>query len=434
MHHTALSICQRLQNAGYEAVFAGGSVRDMLLEHLPDDIDIATNAKPEEIEKLFHKSFGIGKHFGVILILENGHHFEVATFRSDSGDSDGRRPNAVLFTTMEEDAQRRDFTINALFWDPIAEKLFDFVEGQKDLKNKILRFVGNPEKRIQEDHLRILRAVRFKNRFLCHYEAATKKALSDFSELISHISGERIQKELEKILLHPSRGLAFQDLLEIGIIRHILPELFRLATTPDADASRTVWNHTLACLETLPETVSSEVAWAVLFHDLGKAETLHHEADRNHFPAHQEASERLVLKIAKRLKFSRQKADTIAWLVKNHIRFYTIPQMKRYHQLQFFDHPFFPLLIEVCRADALGHDGDATIAEQMAQEYQFAHGERLLPQFHPDLLNGKEIQDLLKTPPGKRVGEIKSLLREAQISGQIIDRANAEIFVKKFLE
>ncbi len=434
MRNTAFSICQRLQNAGYEAVFAGGAVRDMLLGHLPDDIDIATNAKPEEIENIFEKSFSIGKHFGVVIIVENEHHFEIATFRSDSGYSDGRRPDAVMFTNMQQDALRRDFTINALFWDPISEKLFDFGGGQDDLKNKILRFVGNPSERIQEDFLRIMRAIRFKNRFSCSYHIQTQEALSQYAFCISKVSGERIRSEIEKMILHPSRVEALQDLQNFGILEQILPEVSQLSKTVDADGTRTVSEHTLACLATLPENISKIVAWSVLFHDIGKAKTFHHDADRNRFPLHQDVSEELFLKIASRLQFSRLERNTIAWLIKNHIRMYTLLQMKKSHQLQFFDHPFFPWLIEVCRADALGHDGNASLVEKIEQEYRFAESERLLPQFSSDLLNGLEIQEILQIPAGKKVGQIKALVREAQISGNLLQKNQAVEFVKNISE
>ena len=169
MKPTSIQIIEQLKKAGHEAYWAGGCVRDMLLGTEPKDFDIVTSAKPDEIEDLLEKTIPIGKEFGVILAIQNGHNFEVATFRSDAGYSDGRRPDAVEFTNAKEDAHRRDFTINALFYDPTTDEIFDYTDGQKDMKEKLVRFIGDPEERIKEDHLRLLRAVRFKNNFDFQY-------------------------------------------------------------------------------------------------------------------------------------------------------------------------------------------------------------------------------------------------------------------------
>ncbi len=284
MQPTAIAICRKLQAAGFEAVFAGGAVRDKLMGMDSGDIDIATSATPDEIEALFAKSYAVGKHFGVIIIEEAGHHFEVATFRSDGGYSDGRRPDAVFFTDKKEDALRRDFTCNALFWDPVAEELFDFVGGEQDITDRVLRFVGDPDARINEDFLRILRAVRFKNSLGFTYGPRLEEALTRHASLVSQVAAERVKTELEKMLAHPSRIAAIHDLERFGLLQIILPEVAALRAIPDAHRDRDVLEHTLECLQQLPADSSSTLIWAVLLHDTGKALTLTRKGDRNHFP------------------------------------------------------------------------------------------------------------------------------------------------------
>jgi tRNA nucleotidyltransferase/poly(A) polymerase len=464
MHHTATQICKRLQEKGFEAFFAGGAVRDMLMGSEPEDIDIATNAKPEEIENIFTKSFAIGKHFGVILIEENGHHFEVATFRSDGGYTDGRRPDAVFFTNKKEDALRRDFTCNALFYDPITKKIHDFVGGKKDIEDRILRFVGDPDMRIQEDYLRILRAVRFKNRFDFTYGPKLTEAICTNTHLLKNIAAERVQKELEKMIESPNKVKAIRDMHTLGIIKEILPEVEDIAHTPDAYQRRSVLDHTLAAMKHLSQNASAELCWGLFFHDLGKATTIvscknsdvshpkkrHDEStplqencirfprdtkNRNHYPQHEKESARIAKIICKRLKFSRIAMDKICYLAVNHIPFYQIPKMSRNTRLHFFDHPFFEDLLELCRCDAKGSSsGDDSLVKEIEEMYHNAKERKLLPQFHPEFLSGKEIMEVMNLPEGKEIGEIKHQLREKQIAGEIQTKEEAkEILTNLFM-
>lgn len=434
MQKTAIHICARLQEKGFEALFAGGAVRDMLMGSAPEDIDIATNAKPEEIESIFKKSFAIGKHFGVILIEENGHHFEIATFRSDGGYTDGRRPNAVFFTDKKEDALRRDFTCNALFYDPISKEIYDFVGGQKDIEDKILRFVGDPNNRIQEDYLRMLRAVRFKNRLDFTYGPKLTEAIKKNAPLLNKIAAERIQGELEKMLQSPNRVQAIRDLHKLKIIQEILPEGEDIANTPDSYERRSVLDHTLAAMKYLPKNANAELCWGVLFHDLGKATTIVQGKDRNHYPRHEKESARIAKKACKRLHFSKFATDKICYLAENHIPFYQIPKMSRNKKLHFFDHPFFEDLLELCRCDAKGSsDGDDSLVQDIAKMYHEAKDRKLLPQFHPELLSGKEIMELTELSPGKEVGILKSQLREKQIEGEITTKEEAKDVIRNLL-
>lgn len=222
---SAIEIVTTLQKAGHKAYFAGGCVRDMILKVEPKDYDIATSARPEEIEALFEKTIPVGKSFGVIFTHLNGHNFEIATFRSDSGYSDGRRPDAVIFTHAEEDAKRRDFTINGLFYDPIADEIHDFVGGRNDIENKLIRFIGTPHERILEDHLRIIRAIRFKNTLGFGYHPDTYHAIKKHAQLADKVSWERVRDELNKIISCGQAAVAFEDFQDTGVLPYILPEL-----------------------------------------------------------------------------------------------------------------------------------------------------------------------------------------------------------------
>ncbi len=431
MRQTAIAICRKLQDAGHEALFAGGVVRDRLLGKESDDIDIATSATPEQIEALFDKSYAIGKHFGVVLIEENNLHFEIATFRSDGGYSDGRRPDAVFFTNKKEDALRRDFTCNALFWDPIAEQIYDYVNGQQDITDGILRFVGDAETRINEDFLRILRAVRFKNTLGFAYGDKLETALQKHASLVGQVAAERVKAELEKMLLDISRIGAISDLERLKILSIVLPEVAALRQIPDAHRDRDVLAHTLDCIEFLPAKNDAILLWALLLHDTGKAETLTRKGDRNHFPQHEIASEKIAKQVTRRLKFSRFETDKIAWLCKQHIPFYQTLQMTRSHRLHFFDHPFFEDLIRLCRCDALADDGNDSLVQQIEAEYHAARESRLLPQFHPDLLDGDAIMQLTRLAAGSKIGELKYTLRQEQIAGNITTVEAAETWLKQ---
>ncbi|MCL5794874.1 MAG: CCA tRNA nucleotidyltransferase, partial [Patescibacteria group bacterium] len=212
MKQTGIEIIKILKDAGYQAYFAGGCVRDILLKIKPKDYDIVTSAKPEEVENILPKTYAVGKQFGVIVALFGKFKYEIATFRSEGRYLDRRRPSNVFWSSAQEDAKRRDFTINGMFYDPVKEKVVDYVGGQEDLKNKILRFIGNPNDRIKEDYLRILRAVRFKNTLGFEYDPRTWQAIKNNAYLVQKISGERIRDELNKMFLHPSRAQAVLDL------------------------------------------------------------------------------------------------------------------------------------------------------------------------------------------------------------------------------
>src|ERR1700733_320385 len=256
MKKTAAKIVQQLQAAGFAAFWVGGCVRDFLLGRKPQDFDIVTDARPEQIEKLFKRTIAVGRKFGVMVVVESGHQFQVATFRAEADYKDGRRPEKIIFANAEADALRRDFTVNGLFYDPISKKLHDWVGGEKDLRAKIIRTIGPPEKRFAEDHLRLLRAVRFAAQLNFEIEPKTFAAVKSLAPKIKLISAERIRDELLKLFRppHAARGLVL--LRESGLLEQVLPELSATISceqSPDFHPEGTVFEHIKLMLEKLPE-------------------------------------------------------------------------------------------------------------------------------------------------------------------------------------
>ena len=442
MEKTAIKIIRTFQDAGYEAYFAGGSVRDLLMGREPKDYDIATSAKPDEIEKLIagihieSKSIPIGKQFGVILGIVHGHAFEIATFRSDSSYSDGRRPDAVIFTSAKEDAVRRDFTINGLFYDPIEKKVIDYVNGQDDIENKIIRFIGEPHERVKEDHLRILRAVRFSNNFGFRYDPKTEKAVEELAHLVKDISKERVADELNKMILYPRRAHSFRELEKFGILQYLMPEAmaekgveqpFKFHQEGD------VLTHTFKALHGMPEEWASvELCWAVFLHDIGKPATFELRPDRIHFNGHAALSAQIAKKILTRLKFPKAQINKITWLINHHMTVGVIPKMKRVHQINLFLHPWFEDLMRLHWCDAQGSIPiSLNLYEKNMKLYTEFKNEKLLVDHFKPKLNGDEIMELTGLKPGPRIQELLHALREAQIEGEVTNKKEAKEFIKK---
>jgi len=439
MEKTAIQIVKKLKKAGFEAYFAGGSVRDMLMEKEPVDYDIATSATPDEIEKMMPKTIPIGKQFGVILAEVGGHHFEVATFRSDSSYSDGRRPDAVIFTSAKEDALRRDFTINGLFYDPIEKKILDFVGGQRDIKNKVVHFIGEAHERIKDDHLRLLRGVRFKNNFGFKYERMTKKAIKELHHLVDDISRERVADEMNKMLLHPRRAHSLKELDQFGILERILPEVIACKGVKQPyqyHQEGDVFTHLLKSLHDMPdEFVSKELVWAVLLHDVGKPATFEQKPDRIHFDGHAQLSSKMAKSILKRLKFSRAEIMKIHWLIDHHMTVGFIPEMRRAHQVTLFWHPWFEDLMRLHYCDEHGSvPVDLNLYNKIMKMYEEFKSEKLLEDHFKPLLNGNELQKEFKLKPSPQIKEILQALREAQIEGTVKNKREARKFVLNLLK
>jgi len=356
MKNKALAIIKKLNENNFQAVFAGGCVRDMILGIESNDIDIATNATPDQVEKLFDKTIPVGKSFGVIIVVIDNTEFEVATFRNDGNYTDNRRPDSVSFSSMKEDSLRRDLSINGMFFDPIEDKIIDFVGGQYDLNNKIIRFIGDPEKRIQEDKLRILRAIRFAVKFDFEIETNTFYSIKNHAEEIVNISVERISEELLKMLrLHKPRKI-FNLLYETNILKYILPEVHNLKNIqqpiqfhPEGD----VFEHTIQALENLPINVSDELLMGTLLHDIGKPNTFYIDT-RIRFNSHDEVGAKLANEMLKRMKFSNSFIERVVSLIENHMKFRFVQNMRMAKLKRFIRIPNFDehLILHYCDCSA----------------------------------------------------------------------------------
>lgn len=361
MEATATGIVRRLRDAGHDAYFAGGCVRDSLLGRKAHDIDVATSAHPEDVQKLFARTVAVGAQFGVVVVLEDGLEFQVATFRADGVYLDGRRPDTVTFTTAEGDALRRDFTVNGLFFDPLEGKILDFVGGEADLRAGIIRAIGTPSDRFEEDKLRLLRAVRFAATLGFEIEPGTWDALRSKANSITAVSAERIRDELVKIFLHPTRVRGFDLLDESGLLEILLPEVTRMKgceQPPDFHPEGDVFVHTRLMLSLLPEAVSVPLVFSVLLHDIGKPSTfLRDETGRIRFNGHESVSAARTEEIFQRLRFSNALTEETVVAVKNHMAFKDVQNMRVATLKRFLARPTIQDELELHRVDCLGSHG-----------------------------------------------------------------------------
>jgi len=434
MFESALPIIQILQSNGFQGFVAGGAVRDMLLGKEPKDIDIVTDATPDQIEALFTRTYAVGKAFGVIHVHQGDQTFEVATFRSDSGYSDGRRPDFVTFSTAKEDAIRRDFTINGMFYDPIAEKLYDFVEGEKDLKEGVIRFIGDPETRVQEDSLRLLRAVRLAHQIQGQYEPSTYAAVKKHAGLVTRVSWERIRDELNKLILLPTRAEGFEDMQDLGLLAHVLPEIEAMkgvAQPKMYHREGSVWAHAMRAIRTLSGERAEDLRllWATLLHDVGKPKTFAIE-ERIRFDKHAEVSATMANEILNRLRFPKKDIEAICWAVEHHMSLFHLLEkdadelMKR----RWFTHPYFPLLLEVHRADAAGTlPPDYHSYNELYKLYMETMEK--IPTELPKIISGEEIQEVFKVE-GKAIGDMLAQIKDQQLLGNVSTKEEALTFLR----
>jgi len=439
MQKIALALTKKLQKAGFISFWAGGAPRDLLLKKIPQDIDIVTSARPKEVEKVFkkEKKILVGKAFGVIKVIKDGFTFDVATFRRERKYKSGRWPKEVSFTDAKEDARRRDFTINGIFYDPVARKFYDFVGGKKDLKKKILRFIGDAEERMREDHLRMLRAVRFKNAFGLKYAPGTKKAIKKNAPLLKKISWERIRDELNKMFIHPSRLQALLDLDELGVLKVVLPELSEMKGVEqpfEYHGEGDVWQHTLLVLKALPKKVLLPLVWAALLHDVGKKESFRKEGFDIGFIGHVSISGDIARKILKRLRFSEKEINQIEWLVEHHLLSKDVLMMRKSRMRHWFLNPHFPLLLDLFKYDALGcrpggHKPDLTLYRKIKKLYEQTLSE--LPPKLPKLIDGHDVMKIKKIKAGPEVGKWLKRIYDLQLEGKIKTRKEALNFLKQ---
>lgn len=471
----AREIVERLQAAGFAAFWVGGCVRDFLMGSEPQDFDIATDATPAKVEKLFPKTIPVGKKFGVVIVVEEGHQFQVATFRAEAEYRDGRRPERVVFANAEADASRRDFTVNGLFYDPVTQKIHDWVGGERDLHAKIIRTIGAPTERFGEDHLRMLRAVRFAARLNFEIEPATFAAIQKLAPKIKTISAERVRDELIKLfappgpewinglvdkwtggnsardaapstqqcinpLIHQSsacgataaRGLVL--LRDSGLMEQILPELTATIVceqSPDFHPEGSVFNHLRLMLEKLPANAGDSLPWAVLLHDIAKPVTAERDEATGsiHFYGHEKIGAEMAEKILRRLRFPKKQVEEIVACVRNHMQFKDVKQMRKATLRRLLMRGTFPLELELHRLDCLGSSGDL-------EHYNFlvAEAEELKhqPSIRPPLLTGDDLL-ALGIPRGKKIGQLLHEVREKQLADELKTADAARKWVKEHL-
>ena len=452
-HYAAASlIVEVLRAAGHQAFFAGGCVRDILLNLEPQDFDIATSATPDIILNLFpnKKTLTVGAHFGVVLVCEPNDggdeaiSTEVATFRHDGAYSDGRRPDAVRFSTdPREDVFRRDFTINGMLLDPAileetgdpAAATLDYVNGRADLAAKILRAIGDPALRFAEDKLRMLRAVRFAARLDLEIEPQTFAAIRNAATQIDQVSSERIRDELTRMLTEGQARRAFELLDATGLLQQVLPEAVRMhgvQQPPEYHPEGDVWVHTMLLLEKLPPNATPTLAWGALLHDIGKPATyrapdLNNPNDRIRFNGHVEVGVRIAETILARLRFSNEDTTQIVALVKNHMRFGDILHMRQSTLKRFLRLPQFDEHLALHRMDCLSAHGDLRLYDFAKQQYESAPAETIAPKL---LLTGSELI-AAGYRPGPKFKAMLEAAEDAQLEGDITTSEQALALVRR---
>ena len=430
MEKAARKIAERLRDRGHIAYFAGGCVRDMVRGLTPKDYDIATDARPENVQALFPRTYAVGAHFGVIIVLEDGFQFEVATFRSDEAYIDGRHPSAVQFSSPEEDARRRDFTINGMFLDPASNKVIDLVGGQADIGAKLVRAIGEPGQRLAEDRLRMLRAVRFATALDYQIDERTWDALVASASSINQISGERIRDEVVRIFLSSNRVRGWDLLDASGLMSAILPELQAMKGVlqpeqfhPEGD----VFVHTRLMLSLLRETVSIPLVFAVLFHDVAKPVTARvDETGRIRFNEHDRIGAEMTEAIMRRLRFSGAEIEATVEMVRHHMVFKDAPKMRIAKLKRFMARPTFDEELELHRVDCESSHRMLDNYEFLLRKREEFANEPIIP---PPLVRGDDLI-AFGLKPGPKFGEILEAVETRQLEGKLRTRDEALNWVK----
>lgn len=424
-YRAALAIVRRLRGAGFKAYFVGGAVRDALLGRPPKDIDIATSATPEQAAELFPHHHAVGAAFGVLVAVEDGIPFEVATLREEREYMDGRHPEIITYTDDPKlDAARRDFTINAMFYDPVNGEVIDYFGGRRDLERGVLRCVGDPEQRFNEDYLRMLRAVRFGVRFGLRIDPPAAAAIRRLKENAARLSGERVRQELTLMLTGPRPADAVRMLSEFGLLGVLLPEvevMRGVEQPPEYHPEGDVFEHTMLMLEhmALPGV---ELAWSVLLHDVGKpaARTVG-EDGVSHFYGHETAGAETAERVLKRLHFSNAQIETVTGAVASHMRFASVHLMKRARLRRLMAEPNFTMELELHRLDCLSSNRLMGNFVFLLDEMSAQAGQVELP---PPLLNGRDLI-ALGLKPGVEFGRILKEIEDLRLEGRISSREEA---------
>jgi len=424
-------IVERLRKAGFKSYIVGGAVRDMVMGFDPKDYDISTDASPEDVARLFKKVHQVGAQFGVSMVIVDKKAYEVARFRTDGVYEDGRRPSHIEPAGEFEDIQRRDFTINALMYDPFEDRILDNVNGINDIHNCIIRTVGDPFIRFSEDRLRMLRAVRFAAQFDFSIEPGTMESLKQLASTIQKISNERIGEELEKIFTgsHPGKALVLLD--ETGLLGEVLPEVKAMKNVkqptqfhPEGD----VFEHTRIMLEMFGGG-STTLAFGILLHDVGKPVTFS-KTDRIRFNNHDEIGAEMAVCILKHLRYSRDVITRVKSFVKNHMRFIHAKEMRRSTLRRFMATEGFDELLELYRLDCMASHGSLDIYEYVKNQYTTNTEQTRNSALPEPLINGK---DLIKLgyKPGPLFSTILKQVMDVQLEGTVTTRREAISFLKR---
>ncbi|PIQ82916.1 MAG: phosphohydrolase [Candidatus Omnitrophica bacterium CG11_big_fil_rev_8_21_14_0_20_64_10] len=427
-YKTALTVLRRLRNAGHKAFLVGGCVRDMVMERVPKDFDIATSARPDAVRRLFPKTVAVGAQFGVILVVSGSHTFEVATFRSDQGYRDGRHPTGVTFSTPRQDALRRDFTINGLFWDPGTRRVIDYVGGRADIQRRLLRTIGKPEERFKEDRLRVLRAVRFSAVLGFAIHPDTLAAVKRFASKLTGVSAERIREELVKLLSGPDPGRGLELLDATGLLPAILPEVEKMKGVPqppEFHPEGDVFVHTVLVLKQLKRP-SPVLGLAALLHDIGKPPTFK-VAERIRFDGHDQVGAGMARTVCRRLRFSNAETDAVCEIVRNHMKFKDVRQMRVATLKRFMAEGTFAEQLKMHRADCMGSHKDLSNWEFLREKLKEFSQEEIHP---APLITGHDLIGL-GYKPGPRMGEILRAVQEQQLEQKLTDRDGALAWVEQ---
>ena len=428
----ARAIATRLRDAGYTAYFAGGCVRDRLLGRVPQDFDVATDAPAAEVQQLFPRTVPVGVQFGVVLVLMDGEPVEVATFRADSIYLDGRHPTSVHFSSPVEDAQRRDFTINGMFLDPVTDTVIDYVGGQGDLHAGIIRAIGDPQARISEDRLRMLRAVRFAARLGFEIEPATFAAIQAAAPSITDIAWERIGDEVVRILTDSEASSArrgFELLDSTGLLAPILPEVAGLKgveQSPDYHPEGDVFVHTLGLLEQLDHPTEA-LALSALLHDIAKPSCAQHTEKRITFYGHCEVGAEMAVEVCQRLRRSRETWERVAFLVRDHLRLLNAPEMRLSTLKRFLALDGIDELLQLARLDAMASNKDLTYHDFCLHKLRELGTAEIKP---APLVRGHDLLEM-GFVPGPQFSRILAAVTEAQLDGTLATRDQALAWVRE---
>jgi poly(A) polymerase len=430
----ATEIVRRLQGAGFAAFWVGGCVRDFLLGREPGDYDVVTSARPEEIERVFRKTIAVGRKFGVMVVVEGDDQYQVATFRAEGDYQDGRHPEKVVFGDARADAERRDFTINGLFYDPMAASLHDWVGGEADLRSRLLRTIGSPAARFEEDHLRLLRAVRLAGQLDFKIEPETFAAIQASAPRIKTISAERIREELLKLFRPPHAARGLELLQESALLEQVLPEVAATITcrqSPDFHPEGSVFNHLALMLRHMPPDAEPSLPWAVLLHDIAKPVTASDDPATGgiHFYEHERIGAVMAGEILERLRFPRKQTEEIVQAVRHHMQFKDAPQMRKSTLRRLLLRPTFPLELRLHKLDCLGSHGRLDIHDFLVEQSRLLAEQ---PELRPPLLNGDALR-ALGMKPGPAMGALLAEIREKQLLDELKTPAEARRWARERL-